>query len=85
MLSPIPSILFIRNSEFTYSDTGSDKEQEVLADKSVNFLVSAFLQHKNELLDLFDIDPQSPTASASTSNAKRVRMPRKLYYHISAF
>ena len=52
-------------SEFTYSDTALTRHRKLPADKLITFLVSqGSSSTKNELLDFFDMDPQSPTASA---------------------
>ena len=52
-------------SEFTYSDTDLTRNRKFPADKLITFLVSqGSSSTKNELLDFFDMDPQSPTASA---------------------
>ena len=52
-------------SEFTYSDTVLTRNRKFPADKLITFLVSqGSSSTKNELLDFFDMDPQSPTASA---------------------
>lgn len=71
-------------SEFTYSDTDLTRNRKFPADKLITFLVSqASSSTKNELLDFFDMDPQSPTASAlNQQRAKLSPDALKLYFGI---
>lgn len=52
-------------SDFTYSDTYLTRHRKLPTDKLITFFVSQGSSGtKNELLDFFDMDPQSPTSSA---------------------
>lgn len=71
-------------SEFTYSDAYLTRNRKFPADKLITFLVSqGSSSTRNELLDFFGMDPQSPTASALNQQRAKLSPDVPEEYHVS--